>query len=225
MRAFSSIFGSLLLVCSTISLADGGADAYRALGVKPQKVLSGTVLTSRVTPGGDKQVVCIATYLTGKKERSEAVNIKLGVFISRDVGLDPIYLRDLGTEYGGLVDRGNVQLLDLDGDDINEIVVSFDSYADPLVEEKLSEVIIYGDSGFTTAWSGALEYDATKAARSIPEERRDRFVRELDLPNTLRTRGVTLFFNKKVIAVAGERLAEPKVVQETFPLREAPEHW
>lgn len=206
-------------------MANGAADAYRALGVKPQKVLSGTVLSSRVAPGGDKQVVCIVTYLTGKKGKSDAVNIKLGVFIPREVGLDPIYLRDLGAERGGNIDRGDVQLLDLDLDGINEIVVTFDSYEDPLIEQKLSEVIIYGDSGFATAWSGPLEYDATKAARNLPSVRRDRFVRELDLPNTLRTRGVTLFFNKKMIAVAGERLAEPKIVQETFPLREAPDHW
>jgi hypothetical protein len=225
MRAFSSIFVSLVLVCSTISMADGASDAYRALGVNPQKVLSGTVISSRVLPGGEKQVVCIATYLTGKKGRSDAVNIKLGIFIPRDVGLDPIYIRDLGAERGGLVDRGDLQLLDLDGDGINEIVMSFDSYEDPLIEQKLSEVIIYRDSAFVTAWSGPLEYDATKAARNVSDERRDRYVRELDLANTLRTRGVTLFFNKKVIAVAGERLAEPKMVQETFPLRDAPDHW
>jgi hypothetical protein len=225
MRAISSIFGSLLLVYSTISMADGASEAYRALGVKPQKVLSGTVINSKVVPGGGKQVVCIATYLTGKKGKSDAVNIKLGVFVPREVGLDPVYLRDLGAERGGYIDRGDLQLLDLDGNGINEIVVTFDSYEDPLIEQKLSEVIIYGESGFATAWSGAVEYDATKAARNVPEQRRDRFVRELDLPNTLRTRGVTLFFNKKMIAVAGERLAEPKMVEETFPLREAPDHW
>ena len=56
----------------------------------------------------------------------------------------------------------------------------------------------------------------------MPVERRDHFIRELDLISTLRTRGVTLFFNKTMIAVAGERLAEPKVVEETFPLRKRP---
>ena len=56
-------------------------------------------------------------------------------------------------------------------------------------------------------------------AMCVPVERRDHFVRELDLVSTLRTRGVTLFFNKTMIAVAGERLVEPKVVEETFPLR------
>ena len=115
--------------------------------------------------------------------------------------------------------------MDLDGDGINEIIVSYDSYEDPLIEQKLAEVILHDESGFRTAWSGPLNYDATKAARDLPRERRDRFKREFDLAGTLKTRGVTLFVNKKVIAIAGERLAEPKIVQETFPLRPAPDHW
>ena len=115
--------------------------------------------------------------------------------------------------------------MDLDGDGINEIIATFDSYEDPLIEQKLAEVLLRDESGFRTAWSGPLRYDATKAARDVPRERRDRFMREIDLAATLRTRGITLFVNKKVIAIAGERLAEPKIVQETFPLRPAPEHW
>ena len=35
----------------------------------------------------------------------------------------------------------------------------------------------------------------------------------------MRTRGVTLCMNKQMIAVAGERLPQPKTVVETFPLR------
>ena len=46
-------------------------------------------------------------------------------------------------------------------------------------------------------------------------------VREFDLPNTMRTRGLTVFVDKPMIAVAGERLAEPKRVQETSALRSA----
>jgi hypothetical protein len=224
MRA-AARFGLLLLASTAVCLADSGIDAYRALGLKPQSVLTGTILNSRVVPGNDKQVVCIVTYFTGKKGRSEAVNVKLGVFTRSGDKLVPIYQRDFGVERGGNVDRGNLELMDLDGDGINEIIATFDSYEDPLIEQKLSEVILYDESGFRTAWSGPLHYDATKAARDIPRERRDRFMREFDLAGTLKTRGITLFVNKKVIAIAGERLAEPKIVQETFPLRPAPEHW
>ena len=35
----------------------------------------------------------------------------------------------------------------------------------------------------------------------------------------MRARGVTLYVNKKMIAIAGERLEQPKLVQEEFPLR------
>jgi hypothetical protein len=218
-------FCLLLLASTAVCLADGATDAYRALGIKPEKILAGTVLNSPVLPGGQKQVVCIVTYMTGKKERSEAVNVKLGVFKRSGERLLPVYERDFGAEQGGNVDRGNLELMDLDGDGINEIIISYDSYADPLIEQKLSEVILHDESGFRTAWSGPLHYDATKAARNLPRERRDRFRREIDLVGTLKTRGVTLFINKKVIAIAGERLAEPKIVQETFPLRPAPDHW
>ena len=53
----------------------------------------------------------------------------------------------------------------------------------------------------------------------MPADRRDRYLRKLDFANTRRTKGVTLFMTKTVIAVAGERLPQPKDIQETFPLK------
>ncbi len=50
-------------------------------------------------------------------------------------------------------------------------------------------------------------------------------MREFDWGNTLRTNGVTLFVKKRMIAVAGERLPEPQIVEETFKLRGRPEGW
>jgi hypothetical protein len=209
------------LWAGTVS-ADTALEAYRAIGLAPADVLSGTVLSARVLPGDEKQVVVLATYFTGKKTEADAVNVRLDVLKSDGQGLTAAYSRDFGAERGGNVGDGNLQVIDLDRDGVNEIVASFDSYADPLIEQRLAEVIVHDEEGFRTAWSGALEYDATRAARTVATERRDRFERELDVPNTLRTRGITLFFSKKVIAVAGERLAEPKIVEETFPLRPAP---
>jgi hypothetical protein len=52
----------------------------------------------------------------------------------------------------------------------------------------------------------------------VPRERQDRYTREVDVAATLRSRGTTLFMKKRVIAVAGERLAEPQVVVEAFPM-------
>jgi hypothetical protein len=46
-------------------------------------------------------------------------------------------------------------------------------------------------------------------------------MRKLDFANTRRTKGVTLFMTKTMIAVAGERLPQPKEIQETFPLKPA----
>lgn len=195
------------------------SDAYRALGVKPADVLSGTTLSAELLPGGRKQLVCVTTLMTGKRDEVDAVKVRLDVFDVDGEKLTPIYQRDFGGESGVAVGDGNLQLVDLDRDGKSEIVVSWRSFADPLIEQRVGEVIVHDEGGFRAGWSGAFEYDATRAARDVPAERRDRYTREIDLAATLRTRGVTLFMTRKVIAVAGERLAEPKVVQETFPLR------
>jgi hypothetical protein len=213
----------VVIVCASAVAAYETEDVYAAMGLTTEEVLAGTILEAKVVRGSDKQVICIATYFTGKKDKSEAVNVKLGVFNHRGGQLVEIYARDFGAERGGYVANGDLQLLDLDLDKINEIVVSFDRFEDPLIEQRTGEIIVNDDPGFHSAWTGSLEYDATRAARTVPLERRDRYKREIDFANTMRTRGVTLFMNKTVIAVAGERLPEPRSIQETYPLRAAPE--
>jgi len=212
----------LLLVVSIVSgyaAADNAVDAYRAMGIEPGEVIAGTVLSAPVIPDAGKQVIAITTYFTGKREKTDAVNVRLAVLAREGDVLNPIYSRDLGRENGGDVGLGNLQIVDLDSDGVSEIIISYESYAEPLIERRLGEVIVHVGGAFETVWSGDFEYDATRAARNVPAERRDRFEREIDYQNTLRTRGVTLFFRKKVITVAGERLPQPKLVQETFPLR------
>lgn len=208
-----------LVLLPAAAHADTAADAYRAMGIRPADVLTGTVLTAKVLEGPDKQIVTVTTYFTGSRDTNDAVNVRMDVFRRAGERLMPVYGRDFGDERGGPVGDGELQLVDLDLDGINEIIVSFKSYLEPLIEQRIGEVIVNEAGDFRSAWSGALDYDATKAARKVPLERRDRFHRELDFASTMRTRGITLFMNKQMIAVAGERLAQPKVVQETFPLR------
>ena len=86
--------------------APSGVDAYQALGIRPQQVLTGTVVQARVLPGADKQTVCLATYFTGQTEESKAVNVKLGVFDVRGERLVPVYVRDLGADSGAPVAGG-----------------------------------------------------------------------------------------------------------------------
>jgi hypothetical protein len=199
---------------------------YREIGVKEKNVITGTILTGEVMPGGEKQVVAMTTYFTGnRKDKARAVNVELHVFRREDGKLVVLYSRDFGEELGGYVGRGEIQLIDLDRDGVNEIIATYDDYRDPLITKRSGEVIVLGQNGFRAAWTGVMEYDATREARQIPPERRDRYVREIDIRETLRTRGVTLFMNKKVIAVAGERLPEPKIVQETFPLKPSANRW
>lgn len=205
--------------------AQDGAKAYQALGLETQDVLTGTVLKARVVPGSGEQIVCIATYMTGKQDKSDAVNVRLGVFDVFGEGLVTLYTRDFGEEMGGYVANGDLLVMDIDRNGVNEIIVSYDDFSDPLIQQRRGEIILHDGEKLDTAWSGLLEYDATKAARELPVERRDRYVRDFDWGNTMRTRGATLFFKKKVIAVAGEHLPEPRVVEETFDLRGSPSSW
>jgi len=216
------LLGSLL--AASVGAQDG-AKAYRAMGLKPQDVLTGTVLKAGVVPGAGEQVVCLVSYLTGKSDQATAVNVRLGVFEAAGDKLTSIYTRDFGAERGGYIAGGDLIVLDIDRDGTKELIVSYDDFEQALVEQRVAEVILHDGKALTTAWSGVLEYDATKAARDVPQERRDMFVREFDWASTLKTRGATLFVRKKVLAVAGARLGEPRVVEETFPLRGTPEHW
>jgi len=208
-------------VASAPMLAQSGTDAYRALGLRPKDILNGTVVRAAVLPGTEKQVVCLATYFTGKKDEANAVNVRLGVFGLRGTELVEVYRRDLGQELGGHVAGGDIQILDLDLDRVSEIVLSYELFRDPLVKERQAEIVLHDGTVLRTAWKATIEYDATRAARSVPEERRDRFVREFDWSKTMGTRGVTLFVTKRVSAVAGETLEPPRTIEETFPLRPA----
>jgi hypothetical protein len=212
----------VVALASPLALAETAAEAYRAMGIRPADVLTGTVLSAKVLPGADKQVVAVTTYFTGSKGRDDAVGVRLDVF-ARGQGLTRLYGREFGQETAGPVAAGELQLVDLDMDGVSEIIASYQTFKDPLIEQRVGEVILHDEAGFRTAWSGPLRYDATKAAREIPLERRDRYEREIDISRTLGTRGITLFCTKTVIAVAGERLPQPKVVQETFPLRQTQE--
>lgn len=213
------------LACALFGLAlsalpaTAGVEAYAAMGIDKGKVISATQTTARVLPGDAKQLVCLVAYFSGTNEKNPVVKLRLAVLEESDGKYTPVWEQDFSAKYEGNVGEGNLELLDLDRDGQSEIVVTFDLFTEPLIRQRFGEVIVWDEDGFKTGWSGWFEYDATKAVRDVPVERRDHFIRELDLINTLRTRGVTLFFNKTMIAVAGERLVEPKVVEETFPLR------
>jgi len=206
-----------------VARADTAAQVYEAMKLDASQVLSGTVLAARVVPGETKQVVAVVTYMTGKKDKAGAVNVVFEVFASSGETLTSTYSRDLGSENGGNVGQGDLEIVDLDGDGVAEIVLTYDDYTDALIEERVGEVLAYGSEGFETIWNGAMKYDATRAARSVPEDRRDRYKREVDVRETLRTKGESLVMKKTMIAVAGERLPEPKVILESYPRHPATE--
>lgn len=210
---------TFLPTASVSATGDTAADAYREMGLATKDVLSGTSLNAKVIPGERKQFVSLTTYFTGKGRNQEAVNVRLDIFERNGKAFTSIYHRDFGDENGGFVGDGNLQVIDLDMDGVNEIIVSYENYEDPLIQQEEVEVLLWNDGVFEAGWTGLLSYDATRAARGVPAERRDHYIRELDLPSTLRSRGKTLYVTKHMIAVAGEKLPRPKSVPETYPLR------
>ncbi len=224
MRAPARIAVAATLALSALGAgADTASDVFKQMGVRVQDVMNSSVATARVLPGDAKQVVAVVTYLTGKKDEADALGVALQVYRTEGDKLVPSYGRDAGKANGGFVGRGEVALLDLDGDGVNEIGFYYDNLKNDLIQDRRLDVIIHDGGEFRVAWSGSVSYDATTAVRDVPPERRDRYLRELDLGNTRRTKGVTLFMTKSMISVAGERLPQPKLVQETFSLKpEAP---
>lgn len=210
---------ALLVASGTCVFADQGLAAYRAMKIKATDVLNGTVLAAQVLPGTEKQVVALVTYFTGSRGDADAVNVRLEVFLRRGEELESVYSRDFGKENGGFVGRGEIEIVDLDGDGVQEIIVSYDLAKDRLIDDRRAEVVTRDGAAFRMVWSGSVRYDATRAAREVPLERRDRYVREIDVPGTRRTKGVSVVFKKTTLSVAGERLPEPKTTVEAFPFR------
>ena len=219
MRSTAGLAVTALLVLSGAARADTAAEVYKQMGIKAKDVLNSSVATARVLPGEAKQVVAVITYLTGKKDEASALGVRLEVYRSEGEMLVPLFSRDAAKENGGYVGRGEVDILDLDGDGVNEIGFYYDNLENALIQDRHLDLIVYDGTAFRVAWSGAVSYDATKAVRDVPPDRRDRYLRKLDLGNTRRTKGITLFITKTMITVAGERLPQPKQVQETFPLK------
>jgi hypothetical protein len=215
--------GLIMVLVASRAGADSATDVYKQLGIKAKDVMNSSVVTARVLPGDAKQVVSVVTYLTGKKDEATALGVRLDVYRPDGPNLAPVFSLDAAAENGGYVGRGELALLDLDGDGVNEIGLYYDNLKNGLIQDRRLDVIVYEGNAYRIAWTGSVSYDATKAVRDLPVERRDRYLRKLDFGNTRRTKGVTLFMTKTMIAVAGERLPQPKQVQETFALKiEAP---
>ena len=210
---------ALTIGAATAAHADTAADVFQQMGIKATDVMNSSVATAKVLPGDAKQVVAVVTYLTGKKDEANALGVKLEIYRQEGTSLSRIYTMDASKDNGGPVGRGEVALLDLDGDGLSEIGFYYDNLKNGLIQERRLDVIVFDEGVFRVAWNGAVNYDATKAVREIPVERRDRYMRKLDFANTRRTKGVTLFMTKTMISVAGERLPQPKDIQETFPLK------
>jgi len=220
MRAAGSLaFATLVLLTCLDARADTAADVYKQMGIKVKDVMNSSVATARVLPGDAKQVVAVVTYLTGRKDEANALGIRLDVYRAEGEKLVPLYSLDASKENGGYVGRGEVAILDLDGDGVSEIGLYYDNLKNDLIQDRRLDVLIFDGTSFRLAWTGSVSYDATKAVRDVPLERRDRYLRKLDFANTRRTKGITLFMTKTVIAVAGSRLPQAKQIQETFPLK------
>src|SRR5262245_58717507 len=99
---------AMLLAATRAAGADTAALVYKAMKLDTAQVLTGSVLAARVVPGEAKQVVAVVTYMTGKKDKADAVNVAFEVFSSSNDTLTSIYSMNLGAENGGNVGQGNL---------------------------------------------------------------------------------------------------------------------
>ena len=88
--------GALLLFLPTqkTEAVDTATSVYQAMGIAPTKVMNGSVLTAKVLPGTDKQVVALVTFLTGRHDEAGAVGVRLEVFRKDGERLETAYARD-----------------------------------------------------------------------------------------------------------------------------------
>src|SRR5262245_15861309 len=118
--ALASVFAAVALLAAPAG-ADTASEVFKKMGIKVGDVMNSSVLTGRILPGEDKQTVAVVTYLTGKKDEAGALGVRLEAYRGQGESLTPIYTRDVGKENGGYVGRGEIALVDLDGDGVNEI--------------------------------------------------------------------------------------------------------
>ena len=143
-------------------------------------------------------------------DEANALGVRLDVFRTEGEKLFPVYTLDATKENGGYVGRGEVAILDLDGDGVSEIGLYYDNLKNDLIQDRVLDILVGDGEAFRIAWTGSVSYDATKAVRDVPADRRDRYLRKLDFASTRRTKGITLFMTKTMIAVAGSRLPQAK---------------
>ena len=100
-----SLIGVVALLCLALPLRAEpiSKDVYKLMHLEVKDVLTGPILTSRVLPGmtsDPKQVVALVTYMTGKRDESSAVNVRLEVMRKDGDALASIYTRDFGAFEG-----------------------------------------------------------------------------------------------------------------------------
>ena len=113
-------------------------------------------------------------------------------------------------------------MIDLDGDAVNEIMVSYRSQEAPGCVLKSGELIRGVGSGFVVGWTGTLKIDTTGPESQKPVAERDRSLREINFDKTIRSHGGMICFRKIVSMAGGVRFDPSKLVEECFPLASGP---
>jgi len=179
-------------------------------------VIARTLLSGDVTGGPERESVALVEYLATER-KEQGVGLVLGVYAGEGSARRLLWSRDYSLLSGGFAAGGTLSLLDLDGDDRPEIIVTWHRRDRADVVEESAEILRAAGDGFEPVWNGTMKVD-TSTAQDVPEKNREHYLREIDVGKTVRTHGGLIYFRKMVTMAAGIPIDPPREVEESFPL-------
>ena len=204
------------VLLSSLQAPAGAGRPADPLAISPAVVTGKTVLSGNVLGGTERESAALVEYLVPGKKDQGSVGLLLGLYAGEGASRKLLWSRDYAAVSGGGAAGGTLALLDLDGDDRPEIIVTWQRRQNETIEET-AEILRCAGESCEPAWSGPMRLD-TSAASSVPPEKRERFFREIDLAKTVRTRGGVLYVKKTVAMAAGMAVNPVRTIEETFPL-------
>lgn len=196
-----------------------GAQAEPAAAPDPRsvpskKLISRTIFSSDLDGNGVSEEVVLINRITGSRDIERTFDVQIGVYGADDALL---WSESILETLGGPCYGAELTLVDLEGDGLNELVLTYLAADGPSRWEGRGVVYRWELGRAHRVWSGVLRLDNSRD-QEVPPSERTAFRMELDIPKTIGARGRTLFFEKRMTMVAGVSLDAPRALVERFAL-------
>ncbi|GAB4222248.1 MAG: hypothetical protein Kow0062_18770 [Acidobacteriota bacterium] len=227
MRRVLTLIACLLPLLPPGALAAGRRPA--GLPEDPRRVpnnLRLAVTESSADLDGDrvKEGIVLVEALTGEQEPARAVEVILGIVGgpgAPDNGT-LLWTRHVSRDTGQPAHSAEITAVDLDGDGGSELILTWDRALDDRTRDRFAEIwAVDGPGRLRKVWQGRWEVD-TRRTDSVPVAERTRYQTRIDFGATRRLAGRGIVFERVYTVVAGETLAEPKIVREQVAVRLRP---